>query len=146
MSLVDFYEKLASADQVEPEITEDDLLKMAMDEAVIELANEMEDNSEPEIDEGVIKTAQEYDAAGRIMARGFFAEMLKQAQENEEGKEEEEKGEEDEDEEKKKKEKAKGLPPALAAAMKEKTAQIKQAMLEDPKFAEQVLAQYEETE
>lgn len=138
MSLVDFYNEMTSADIVD----DDELTKIALDAAVEELIEEAE---QPEIDDNIIKTAAEYDAAGRIMARAFFSEMLKEAQaENEE--EEEEEKEEEEEEEKKKKKKKGALPPALAAALGEKKAMFKQAMLEDPEFAEQVLAYYAENE
>lgn len=142
MSLADFYEKIAAADNQEPEL-DDELLKVAMDQAVMELAEEAQ---QEEFDDSILKTAAEYDAAGRIMARAFFDEMLKEAQDNEEEEKKEEEEGKEKEEEKEKEKKKKGLPPALAAAMKEKTAQIKAAMLKDPEFAERVLAQYEETE
>ena len=129
-SLAELYTTLIEAD--------DQLEKQAAQQAVEEVVDEY---GQPSDDE-TVKVAAEYDAAGRIMARAYADELFKLAQE--EGAEEEEEEEEEEEGKDKGKEKKKGkaLPPALAAALAEKKAQIKQAMLEDPEFAQALIQQY----
>lgn len=130
-SLMEIYQQIESAD--------DELEKQAELEAVEDILG---DHAE-QTDEDTMKIAAEYDAAGRIMARSFFDEMLKSAQEEEEEEgEEDEKKKKEEDEKKKKK----GLPPALASAMAEKKASIVARMQEDPEYAQELIARYTETE
>lgn len=68
-SLADLYMQLAEQDNFETE-------KVAADQAVEEEVSE---------EASIEKVAQEYDAAGRIMARGFFDEFQKLARELEDG-------------------------------------------------------------
>jgi len=56
----------------EPQLTENDLEKIAEAEAV-----EWQQAEEGQEDPDMMKVAAEYDAAGRIMARGFFDEYAK---------------------------------------------------------------------
>jgi len=140
-SLASLYESLVTVDE--------DLEKQAAEEALEELIG---DGSLGESDdEETVKVASEYDAAGRLMARSYFNEMMKaaEAEVEEESKSEEEKekkeGDEDEEEDKdkdKKKKKGKGLPPAFAQALAEKKAAYKQRMLEDPEFAQEMIERY----
>jgi hypothetical protein len=132
-SLSDLYNSLVSIDE--------DLEKQAAEEALEELIN---DGSLGESnDEETIKVASEYDAAGRLMARSYFNEMMKaaEAEVEEESKAEEEKEEKEEGEDEKKK-KGKKLPPAFAQALAEKKAAYKQRMLEDPEFAQALYERY----
>ena len=126
MSLADLYSQIVDTDE--------EIEKMAAQEAVEEVIGE-----EYEEEDETVKLAAEYDAAGRILARGFFDEMLKEAQE--EGEEEDE---EEEDEEKKKKKK--GLPAAFQAALAEKKAAYLEAMHNDPEYAAQLIAHFTESE
>jgi hypothetical protein len=138
-SLSDLYNSLVSVDE--------DLEKQAAEEALEELIG---DGSFSEsYDEETVKVASEYDAAGRLMARSYFNEMMKaaEAEVEEESKAEEEKekkeGDEEEDEDEKKKKKGgKKLPPAFAQALAEKKAAYKQRMLEDPEFAQAMYERY----
>lgn len=130
MSLADLYNQIVETDE--------EIEKMAAQEAVEEVTQQY-----PQKDDETIKLASEYDAAGRILARGFFDEMLKEAQAEEaEDEEDKEKGEE-EDKEKKKK---KGLPAALQAALAEKKAAYLEAMQNDPEYAAQLIAHFSESE
>ena len=128
-SLADLYNQIASADE--------EIEKIAGEEAVSELYEE-------DFDDSTEKVAAEYDAAGRLMARSFFSEMLKAAAEDEEGKKDED--EEDEDEEGKDKKKKKKLPPWMESKMEEKKAALKQRMLDDPEFAQAMFERYGQTE
>lgn len=132
-SLSDLYNQIASTDE--------EVEKLAAEEAIAELQEEH--GGAVGDDDETIKMAAEYDAAGRIMARAYFDEMMKAAQEEGEKEEKEEKEESEEDKEKKKK---KGLPPAFAAALAEKKAALKQRMLEDPKFAQAMIEHYTQAE
>lgn len=130
MSLADLYNQIVETDE--------EIEKMAAQEAVEEVTQQY-----PQEDDEIIKLASEYDAAGRLLARGFFDEMLKEAQAEEaEDEEDKEKGEE-EDKEKKKK---KGLPAALQAALAEKKAAYLEAMQNDPEYAAQLIAHFSESE
>lgn len=130
MSLADLYNQIVDTDE--------EIEKMAAQEAVEELIQ-----YDPETEDETVKLAAEYDAAGRILARGFFDEMLKEAQaEEEEGEGKEEDKEEDEDKKKKKK----GLPAALQAALAEKKAAYLEAMQNDPDYASQLIAHFTESE
>lgn len=71
--------KQAQAAAFDPEPEQDDVDFAAMAEKLA--SAEAEDQVASEEDDGqIIKVAQEYDAAGRIMARGFFAEFHKLAE------------------------------------------------------------------
>lgn len=133
MSLADIYNQIVETDE--------EIEKIAAQEAVEEVLH----GYQPEEDE-TIKLAAEYDAAGRILARGFFDEMLKEAQEDmeEEGEDKEKKKKEDEEEGKEKKKK--GLPAALQAALAEKKAAYLEAMQNDPEYAAQLIAHFTESE
>lgn len=131
MSLTEIYEDIAAADE--------EIEKIAAQEALEEYVSD----EYYEEDEDTVKIASEYDAAGRILARGFFEEMLKEAaEEAEEG----DKEEEEDEEEKDKKKKKKGVPPALQAMMEEKKAFYLDAMRNDPEYADQLIAHFTETE
>lgn len=140
-SLAELYDGLVTVDE--------DLEKQAAEEAIQELIEEGSVGTD-DSDEETMKIAAEYDAAGRIMARAYFSEMLKAAQEEAEeeskGEEEKEEKEEGEDKEEKKKKKGKGLPPAFAKALAEKKAAYKQRMLEDPEFAQAMIEHYTATD
>lgn len=131
MSLADLYNQIVETDE--------EIEKMAAQEAVEEVMQEYA----PEDDDETVKLAAEYDAAGRILARGFFDEMLKEAQAEEEGEEKEKEEEGEEDKEKKKK---KGLPAAFQAALAEKKAAYLEAMQNDPEYAAQLIAHFTESE
>lgn len=127
MSLADLYNQLVETDE--------EIEKEAAFEAVQEFADDggYEDDA--------VKMAAEYDAAGRILARGFFSEMLKEAAEAEEGEEDEE-----EKKKKKKEEEGEGVPAGLRAMMAEKKAAYLEAMQNDPEYAAQLIAHFTETE
>jgi hypothetical protein len=127
-TLADLYNQIAATDQ--------EIEKIAGEEAVAELFEQHE-----EFDEDTEKVAAEYDAAGRLMARAYFSEMLKEAAEDEKDEEKDEEDEEDKDKKKKKK-----LPPGMEAMMAEKKAALKQRMLEDPEFAQAMFERYGQTE
>jgi hypothetical protein len=132
-SLWDVYNQLTETDE--------ELEKAAALEAVEEFI----ESEGSDVDEDLLKTAAEYDAAGRIMARGFMEEMIKSAMAEEEAEKKEEKGkgeEEEEEEGKDKKKKEKSLPPWMA----EKKAAYLQAMREDPEYRDQLIAYFSETE
>lgn len=136
MSLADLYNQIVETDE--------EIEKMAAQEAVEEVMGDVGYEEDYE----TVKLASEYDAAGRILARGFFDEMLKEAQEGmedeEEGKDKEKK--EDEEEEGKDKKKKKGLPAAFQAALAEKKAAYLEAMQNDPEYAAQLIAHFTESE
>lgn len=129
MSLADLYSQIVETDE--------EIEKIAAQEAVEEAIGAQygyEDEDE------TVKLASEYDAAGRILARGFFDEMLKEAQA------EEEEEDEEEDEEGRGKKKKKGLPAAFQAALAEKKAAYLEAMQNDPDYAAQMIAYFTESE
>ena len=126
-SLADLYNQIAATDEV--------IEKIAGEEAVSELFEQHDG-----FDEDTEKVAAEYDAAGRIMARAYFSEMLKSAMPEGEDKDEEEEDEKD------KKKKKKNLPPWMEEKMSEKKAALKQRMLEDPEFAQAMFDQYGQPE
>lgn len=130
MSLADLYNQIVETDE--------EIEKVAAQEAVEEVLH----GYQPEEDE-TIKLAAEYDAAGRILARGFFDEMMKEAQED---MEEDEGKKKKEDEEEGKDKKKKGLPAALQAALAEKKAAYLEAMQNDPEYAAQLIAHFTESE
>ncbi|MBP9826355.1 MAG: hypothetical protein KBF21_19160 [Thermoanaerobaculia bacterium] len=70
--------KQAAARAPAPAQTEDDVDFAAMAEKIAEA--EATEEVEAEDDGSIVKVAQEYDAAGRIMARGFFDEFYKLAE------------------------------------------------------------------
>lgn len=87
-SLADLYLSMTEMDKTaeaaagvpadgEPELTEDDIEKVAEAEAAEWQTKEEEEETAGEPD--MMKVAAEYDAAGRIMARGFFDEYEKLA-------------------------------------------------------------------
>ena len=124
-SLSELYQQMVSVDE--------DIEKTAEYDAV----SEMFENNVPEES---MKIAAEYDAAGRIMARAYFDEMLKAAAEE---MDDEENKDEDEDEKKKKEDaKKKGLPPGLASALAEKKASIMDRMQQDPAYAQELFNRY----
>ena len=84
-SLWDVYNQLAESD--------DEMDKVAALEAVEEFIGSEESE---DVNDDLLKTAAEYDAAGRIMARGFMEEMIKSAMAEEENKEEDDKEEDEE--------------------------------------------------
>lgn len=130
-SLADLYNQIADYDA--------EIEKVAAEEAVSELF-ETEDNG---FEDNTMKVAAEYDAAGRIMARAYFSEMLKSASDDEDEDDEDGmKEKEDKDEDDKKKKKKKGLPPGMEEMMEEKKAAYKQRMLEDPEFAQAMFERY----
>jgi hypothetical protein len=131
MSLADLYNQIVETDE--------EIEKIAAQEAIEEVLGSHYGN-----DDEAVKLASEYDAAGRILARGFFDEMLKEAQAGME-EEDEEKEEKEEDKEDKKKKK-KGLPAALQAALAEKKAAYIEAMQNDPDYAAQLIAHFTESE
>ena len=131
-SLADLYKDIVSQDEV--------IEKEAAEAAVAELAGDGDGD-----DDGVVKMAQEYDAAGRIMARAFMSEMVKEAvpKDEEQNEGEEDKGEKDDkDKDKDKDKKKKKFPPGMEAMMAEKKAALKQRMQEDPEFARQMVERY----
>jgi len=131
-SLAELYAEIENEDNGMGEIE-----KVAGLEAVEELF------SQPQEDDEAIKLASEYDAAGRIMARGFIDDLLKSAAEAEEGKDEED-DEEEEEEDRKRKEGAKkrGIPPQFLSAMAEKKAEFVQDMINDPEYAQEMIDWY----
>lgn len=83
-SLTDIYLQLAETDlEKEASVTaqvpdqEADFAKMAEQIAEAEAAEVVSSQADDQVD--IVKVAAEYDAAGRIMARGFFAEFNKLA-------------------------------------------------------------------
>lgn len=68
----------AAAHAPAPEVEQDDVDFAAMAEKLA--AAEAEEQVADEDDGQIMKVAQEYDAAGRIMARGFFSEFHKLAE------------------------------------------------------------------
>jgi len=128
-SLAELYAEIEEEDNGMGEIE-----KIAGLEAVEDLFSESyDDNDDAE------KLASEYDAAGRIMARGFIDDLLKAAAEEEDDKDESE----DEDERRKKEEaKKKGIPPQVLAAMAEKKAEFIQDMVSDPEYAQEMISWY----
>lgn len=130
MSLADLYNQIVDTDE--------EIEKMAAYEAVEEIIQ-----GDPEEEDETVKLASEYDAAGRILARGFFDEMMKEAQAEAE---EEGEGKEEEEEDEDKKKKKKGLPAALQAALAEKKASYLEAMQNDPDYAAQLIAHFTESE
>ena len=132
-SLAELFGQIVSNDEA--------IEKAAAEEAVSELTGDVD------VDDGdeILKTAQEYDAAGRIMARAFMGEMLKEAMpkdEEEKDYEKEDGKDKDKEDEKDKDKKKKKYPPGMEAMMEEKKAALKQRMQEDPEFARQMIEHY----
>lgn len=133
MSLADLYNEMTSVD--------DDIEKYAGIDAVEELIDEI--NGGGYVEDETVKIAEEYDAAGRIMARSYLDEILKFAADAEEGEDETDK-ESEEDKKRRLAEEAKkkGVPPQVLAAMAEKKAEFKQQMIEDPEYAQAMFDWY----
>ncbi|MHC4644912.1 MAG: hypothetical protein ACYTBJ_05390 [Planctomycetota bacterium] len=127
--------------------TDEEIVKVAGAEAVQEL---IEEHGGGYDEDGTMKIAAEYDAAGRIMARAYFDEMQKEAMprpgESEEDYKKRMKGEGKDDEKDEKDEKKKKYPEGMAAMMAEKKAALKQRMLDDPEFAQAMFEQYAQSE